>query len=62
METSPESPLPQEVRTHFVASLWASLMAQIVKNPPARQESWVRFLGRKDPLEEEMETRDRILA
>ena len=29
--------------------LWASLVAQIVKNPPARQETWVRFLGRKIP-------------
>ena len=42
--------------------LWASLVAQIVKNPPTIQETWARFLGRKDPLEEEMETRDRILA
>ena len=24
---------------------WASLMAQLVKNPPAVQETWVRFLG-----------------
>ena len=42
--------------------LWASLVAQIVKNPPARQESRARFLGRKDPLEEEMETDEGILA
>ena len=26
-------------------------MAQLVKNPPAMQESLVRFLGREDPLE-----------
>ena len=25
--------------------LWASLIAQLVKNPPAVQETWVRFLG-----------------
>ena len=26
-------------------------MAQMVKNPPAMQETWVRSLGREDPLE-----------
>ena len=30
---------------------WAFLVAQTVKNPPAMQETWVRFLGREDPLE-----------
>ena len=30
---------------------WASLVAQFIKNPPARQETPVRFLGQKDPLE-----------
>ena len=29
----------------------ASLVAQLVKNPPAMQETPVRFLGREDPLE-----------
>jgi len=29
----------------------ASLLAQLVKNPPAMQEIPVRFLGWKDPLE-----------
>ena len=29
----------------------ASLVAQLVKNPPAMQETWVRFLGWEDPLE-----------
>ena len=32
----------------------ASLMAQMVKNPPATQETRVPSLGRKDPLEESM--------
>ena len=27
---------------------WASLVAQLVKNPPARQETWVRSLGWAD--------------
>ena len=30
---------------------WASLVAQLVKNPPAIQETLVQFLGREDPLE-----------
>ena len=29
----------------------ASLVAQLVKNPPATQETPVRFLGQEDPLE-----------
>ena len=28
-----------------------SLIAQLVKNPPAMQETLVQFLGREDPLE-----------
>ena len=31
---------------------WASLVAQLVKNPPAMQETWVQSLGWEDPLEE----------
>ena len=30
---------------------WASLIAQLVKNLPAVQETPVRYLGREDPLE-----------
>ena len=33
----------------------ASLVAQWQKNLPAMQETWVRFLGWKDPLEKEMQ-------
>ena len=32
-------------------SSWASLVAQLVKNPPAMRETWVWSLGWKDPLE-----------
>ena len=35
-------------------SRWASLVAQLVKNPPAVQETWVGFLGWEDPLEKAM--------
>ena len=31
--------------------LWASVVAQMVKNPPAMQETLIRFLGQEDPLE-----------
>ena len=30
---------------------WVFLVAQLVKNPPAMQETLVRFLGREGPLE-----------
>jgi len=32
---------------------WASLVAQLVKNPPTMWETWVRSLGWEDPLEKE---------
>ena len=31
--------------------VWASLIAQLVKNLPTMQETPVQFLGREDPLE-----------
>ena len=31
--------------------IWASLLDQLVKNPPAMQETPVRFLGQEDALE-----------
>ena len=40
-------------------------MAQVVKNPPAKQnmqETWVPFLGWEDPLQEEMAIHFSILA
>ena len=40
----------------------ASLAAQVVKNPPAVQETWVRSLGQEDPLKKGMVTHSIILA
>ena len=40
----------------------ASLMIQMVKNLPAKQETWVQSLGWEDPLEKEMGTHSSILA
>ena len=37
-------------------------MAQLVKNPPAMQETWVQSLGWEDPLEKGMATHCGILA
>ena len=37
-------------------------MAQLVKNPPAMRETWVRPLGWEDPLEKGMATHSSILA
>ena len=37
-------------------------MAQMVKNPPAMQETWVPFLGWEDSLEKGMSTHSNILA
>ena len=42
--------------------IWASLVAQAVKNLPAMQETWVRFLGQEDPLGKEMANHSSILA
>ena len=40
----------------------ASLVAQLVKNPPAALETWVRSLGWEDPLEKGKATHSSILA
>ena len=41
---------------------WASLVAQLVKNLPAMQETWVQSLGWEDPLEKGKATHSSILA
>ena len=41
---------------------WASLVAQMVKNLPARKETQVQSLGWEDPLEKRMGTHCSILA
>ena len=40
----------------------ASMVAQMVKNLPAVQETWVQSLGWEEPLEEVMATHSSILA
>ena len=43
-------------------SLWVSLMAQLVKNLPAMQETPVQFLGQEDPPEKGWATHTSILG
>ena len=42
--------------------IWTFLVAQLVKNPPAIQETQVQSLGREHPLEKKMATHSSILA
>ena len=46
----------------FELGVGASLIAQLVKNLPAMQETWVRSLGWEDPLEKGKATHSSILA
>ena len=46
----------------YSSCLWDSFIAQLVKNVPGVQETWIRFLDREDPLEKEMATHFSILA
>ena len=48
-----------EVCSH---TMRASLVAQLVKNSPARQETLVQFMGWKDPLEKGLANHSRILG
>ena len=41
---------------------WASLVVQLVKNPPAMRKIWVRSLGCEDPLKKGKATHSSILA
>ena len=53
---------PGEGIGYLLQYSWASLVAQLVKNIPAMQESWVPSLGWEDPLEEDMAMHSSILA
>ena len=41
---------------------WASVVAQLVKNPPEMWKTWVPSLGWEDPLEKGTATHSSILA
>ena len=46
----------------IIIDLQASLAGQMVKDLPAMWETWVRFLGGEDPLEEGMAPLSSVLA
>ena len=46
----------------IISSMWASLIAQMVKNLPAMQETGVRSLDQEDTVEKKMATHSCILA
>ena len=52
----------EEIYVLLNNNLRASLVAQMVKNPLAMQETWLQSLGQGDPLEKGMETHSSILA
>ena len=52
----------ERLHIHISDITGASLVAQLVKNLPAMQETWVQSLGREDLLEKEMATHSSILA
>ena len=52
-----------QLTNYLISYIWfrASLVAQTIKNLPAMQETWVRFLGQEDPLEKGMATHSSVL-
>ena len=48
--------------THILRKIHAFTVAQLVKNLPAMQETWVRSLGWEDPLEKRTATHSSVLA
>ena len=44
------------------STVWASLVAQMVKCLPAMRKTWVQSLGQEDPLEKEMATHSSTLV
>ena len=53
---------PEEEIGYPLQYSWASLVAQLVKNLPAMQETWVCSVGWEDPLEKGKATHSSILA
>ena len=53
---------PTSVLAEVLLAFWVSLMAQMVKNLPAMQETQVQSLGWEDPLKNRMATHSRTLA
>ena len=56
------SACPGSVLTRYKYIIWGEMVAQMVKNLPAKQKIWARSLGWEDPLEKGMATHSNILA
>ena len=54
--------LVRTVNCNMIYSVMASLISQLVNNPPAMQETPVQFLAQEDPLEKGKATHSGILA
>ena len=50
-----------KIKRCLLLGSWASLVAQLVKNLLAMQETWVQCLGWEDPLEKEMATQNLLM-
>ena len=46
----------------YLLAIWASLVAQLVRNPPAMRETWLRSLGWEDPMEKGKATHSSVLT
>ena len=57
-----KSDTTERLHIHITDITGASLVAQLVKNLPVMQETWVQSLGWEDPLEKGMATHSSILA
>ena len=53
---------PREGIGYLLQYSWASLVAQMVKIPPAMWETWAQSLGWEDPPEEGMATHSSVVA
>ena len=62
MGYSPWGRKESDTKKQQLSNYGASLVAQLVKNPPAIWETWVRFLGWEDPLEKGKAIHSSILA
>ena len=60
--STPGLPVAQLCPAQLLYWKRTSLVAQTVKRLPTMRETWVRSLGREDPLEKEMATHSSILA
>ena len=61
-QKDPQGSPCQKYVINWHINCYASLVAQLVKNLPAMQETWVWSLGWEDPLEKGMATHPSILA